>query len=35
MRLSYDLYYIKNRSFMLDLNIALKTIRKLLSLTGV
>lgn len=34
MRLSYDLYYIKNRSFMLDLNIALKTIKKMLSLTG-
>lgn len=35
IRLSYDLYYIKNRSFMLDLNIALKTIKKILSLTGV
>lgn len=34
-KLSYDLYYIKNRSLMLDLEIALKTIRTLLSRTGV
>ncbi len=34
MRLSYDLYYLKNRSFLLDLKIALKTIRTLLSRTG-
>lgn len=34
-KLSYDLYYIKNRSFVLDLEIALKTIRTLLSRTGV
>lgn len=34
-KLSYDLYYIKNRSFILDLKIALKTIRTLLSRTGV
>lgn len=34
MRLSYDLYYLKNRSFFLDLKIALKTIRTLLSRTG-
>ena len=34
IRLSYDLYYIKNRSLLLDLNIALKTIRTLLSRTG-
>jgi len=33
-KLSYDLYYIKNRSLMLDLEIALKTIRTLLSRTG-
>lgn len=33
-RLSYDLYYLKNRSFFLDLKIALKTIRTLLSRTG-
>jgi exopolysaccharide biosynthesis polyprenyl glycosylphosphotransferase len=34
-KLSYDLYYIKNRSFMLDLKIALKTIKTLLSRSGV
>ena len=34
-KLSYDLYYIKNRSFMLDLKIALKTIKALLSRNGV
>jgi exopolysaccharide biosynthesis polyprenyl glycosylphosphotransferase len=33
-KLSYDLYYIKNRSFLLDLNIALKTIRELVSRKG-
>lgn len=34
-KLSYDLYYIKNRSFMLDLKIALKTIKALLSRSGI
>ena len=34
LRLSYDLYYIKNRSLMLDIKIALKTIKTLLSRTG-
>ncbi len=34
-KLSYDLYYIKNRSFFLDIKIALKTIRILLSRSGV
>ena len=34
-KLSYDLYYIKNRSFILDLKIALKTIRTLLSRVGI
>ncbi len=34
-KLSYDLYYIKNRSFILDLTIALKTIKALLSRGGV
>ena len=34
-KLSYDLYYIKNRSFMLDLKIALKTLKALLSRSGV
>jgi exopolysaccharide biosynthesis polyprenyl glycosylphosphotransferase len=34
-KLSYDLYYIKNRSFFLDLKIALRTIKTLLSRVGV
>jgi exopolysaccharide biosynthesis polyprenyl glycosylphosphotransferase len=34
-KLSYDLYYIKNRSFMLDLKIALKTIKVLISRNGI
>ena len=33
-KLSYDLYYIKNRSLILDLKIALRTIKTLLSRTG-
>ena len=33
-KLSYDLYYIKNRSIMLDIKIALKTIKTLLSRGG-
>ena len=33
-KLSYDLYYIKNRSFLLDMQIALKTIRTILSRSG-
>jgi len=33
-RLAYDLYYLKNRSFFLDLKIALKTIKTLLSRSG-
>ena len=35
VRLSYDLYYIKNRSLGLDIRIALKTVRTLLSLVGM
>ncbi len=35
IKLSYDLYYIKNRSFFLDLKIALKTIKKVMSRSGV
>ncbi len=35
VKLSYDLYYIKNRSPFLDLKIALKTIKTLLSRSGV
>ncbi len=34
-KLSYDLYYLKNRSIMLDLEIALKTIKTLLSQKGI
>lgn len=34
-KLSYDLYYIKNRSGILDLKIALRTIKTLLSREGV
>jgi lipopolysaccharide/colanic/teichoic acid biosynthesis glycosyltransferase len=34
-RLQYDLYYIKNRSFLLDIIIGLKTIRTLLSRSGM
>ncbi len=34
-KLAYDLYYIKNRSFLLDLTIALKTIKELLSRRGI
>ena len=34
-KLAYDLYYVKNRSIMLDLEITLKTIKTLLSRTGM
>lgn len=34
VRLAYDLYYIKNRSFILDIKIALQTIKTLLSKVG-
>jgi lipopolysaccharide/colanic/teichoic acid biosynthesis glycosyltransferase len=33
-KLSYDLYYVKNRSLLLDLQIGLKTIRTILSRSG-
>ncbi len=33
-KLSYDLYYIKNRSFLLDIKIALRTIKTLASIAG-
>ena len=33
-KLSYDLYYIKNRSLLLDIKIALRTLKTLLSLAG-
>ncbi len=35
LKLSYDLYYLKNSSLMLDLKIALKTIKTLLSSNGI
>lgn len=34
-RLSYDLYYVKNRSFLLDIEVALRTIKTVLSRFGV
>ena len=34
LRLAYDLYYIKNRSFMLDIAIVMRTIKTLLSRFG-
>lgn len=33
-KLSYDLFYVKHRSLWLDLKIALKTVKKLLSFAG-
>ncbi len=33
-KLSYDLFYLKNRSFILDMTIVLKTIKKLISRSG-
>jgi len=35
IKLSYDLYYIKNRSLMLDIKIVLRTIKTLLSRSGL
>ncbi len=35
LRLSYDLYYVKNRSFLLDVTVALRTFKTLLSRFGV
>ncbi len=35
IRLSYDLYYVKNRSIFLDISIALRTIKTLLSRFGL
>ncbi len=35
VKLAYDLYYLKNRSLALDIKIALKTIKTLLSRTGL
>ncbi len=33
-KLSYDLYYIKNRSFLLDLKVALRTVKIIISRSG-
>jgi lipopolysaccharide/colanic/teichoic acid biosynthesis glycosyltransferase len=33
-KLSYDLYYIKNRNFLLDIKIALRTLKTLISIAG-
>ncbi len=35
LRLSYDLYYIKNRSILLDVAVALRTLKTLLSRFGI
>ena len=35
IRLAYDLYYIKHRSVLLDLNIALRTVKTLLGRFGI
>ena len=35
IRLSYDLYYVKNRSLLLDIEIALRTLKTLLSRFGI
>ncbi|MFN8377351.1 MAG: sugar transferase [Anaerolineae bacterium] len=35
VKLQYDLYYIRHRSLLLDLNILLRTVGKVLSLSGV
>jgi exopolysaccharide biosynthesis polyprenyl glycosylphosphotransferase len=35
IKLSYDLYYLKNRGMLLDLKIALRTVKVLLSRSGI
>lgn len=35
LRLAYDLYYVKNRSFLLDVEIALRTLKTVLSRFGI
>lgn len=35
VRLAYDLYYVKNRSFLLDIEIALRTLKTMLSRFGI
>jgi lipopolysaccharide/colanic/teichoic acid biosynthesis glycosyltransferase len=34
-KLSYDLYYLKHRSLVLDVVVMLKTIKKLLTRSGI
>ncbi len=34
-KLQYDLYYIRHHSLLLDLNIMLRTVGKVLSMSGV
>ena len=35
IKLQYDLYYIRHQSLLLDVNIMLRTIRKVISMSGV
>jgi exopolysaccharide biosynthesis polyprenyl glycosylphosphotransferase len=35
VKLEYDLYYIRHQSFLLDVNIMLRTVGKILSMSGV
>jgi len=35
VRLAYDLFYVKNRSFLLDIEIALRTLKTMLSRFGI
>lgn len=35
VRLSYDLYYVKNRSLLLDIEVALRTVKTVLSRFGI
>jgi lipopolysaccharide/colanic/teichoic acid biosynthesis glycosyltransferase len=35
MKLQYDLYYIRHKSFVLDLNILIRTAGKVLRMSGV
>ncbi len=35
VKLQYDLYYIRHQSLLLDVNILLRTVGKVLSMSGV
>jgi len=35
VKLQYDLYYIRHQSLLLDLNIMLRTVGKVVSMSGV